>query len=172
MAEMDDADLSELEGFNDTPVAEAPRPTSDSRFRLLATLISAPDMLPAGEIEFRELEKLIQKDFLRLTADIGIPGESALYAELLNLVKKIHELVEFPYLVNKNIVAVGGEFSAGKSCFLNAIFGTSDLLPTNARPTTAIPTYLTQENAEAIRALNTFGRRQDLNREELKAISH
>ena len=172
MAEADDLDLSELEGFNDTPVAETPRSTSDSRFRLLATLISAPDMLPTGEIEFRELEKLIQKDFLRLTADIGIPGESALYAELLNLVKKIHELVEFPYLANKNIVAVGGEFSAGKSCFLNAIFGTSDLLPTNARPTTAIPTYLTQENAEAIRALNTFGRRQDLNREELKAISH
>lgn len=80
--------------------------------------------------------------------------------------------MDFPYLANKNIVAVGGEFSAGKSYFLNSIFDMSGLLPTDTRPTTAIPTYLTYAETESIRALNTFNRSQILTREELKAISH
>lgn len=144
----------------------------DNRFRLVSTLISTPDAISDGDREFRRLEKLVRSDFLKLTADVGIPGESAIYSNLLMLLDDLRELVEFPYLANKNILAVGGEFSAGKSNFLNAIFGVGGLLPTGINPTTSIPTYLTYADQERILAFNTFNRTQILSREELNAISH
>ncbi len=146
--------------------------SADSRFRLLSRIISTPDTLSDGEREFRALEKLIQSDFLSITSNVGMPGESAMYAKLLSLLEDLHELVNFPYLANKNILAVGGEFSAGKSRFLNAVFGEEDLLPTDPNPTTAIPTYLICGEEEGISALNSFSRLQALSREELSAISH
>ena len=145
---------------------------ADSRFRLLSRLISTPETLSEGEREFRALEKRIQSDFLSITSNVGMPGESAMYAKLLTLLEDLHELVNFPYLANKNILAVGGEFSAGKSRFLNAVFGEENLLPTDPNPTTAIPTYLIYGEQENISALNSFSRLQTLSREELNAISH
>lgn len=162
----------DLSGFNDQALDAAVEQPSDNRFRLLSTLISAPDLFSKSEKEFRDLKELICTNFLRYTADVGVPGESALYAELLALLDDLHHLVDFPYLANKNIVAIGGEFSAGKSYFLNSIFDMAGLLPTGTRPTTAIPTYLTAAESESIRALNTFNRAQILTREELTAISH
>ena len=168
---------------NDEPVAEQPTGdgNGDSRFRLLSRLISTPDVLSDGEREFRALEKLIRSrgkgkedksEFLFITSKVGMPGESEKYEKLLFFLEDLHVLVTFPYLANKNILAVGGEFSAGKSCFLNAVFGEENLLPTDPNPTTAIPTYLIYGEEEKISALNSFSRLQSLSREELNAISH
>ena len=154
------------------PVAHKEPPKSDDRFRLISTLISTPDTLSDGAKEFKTLEKLIRTDFLKLASGVGIPGESALYNSLLTLLSDLRDLVEFPHLANKNVLAVGGGFSSGKSGFLNSILGEENLLPEGIRETTAIPTYLTHEDAESILALNTFDRTQRLTRGELNAISH
>ena len=156
-------------------IASAPKTaeaTPDSRFQLISTLISTLDVLSEAVKAYRALEKLIRTDFLRLVAGVGIPGESALYNELLTLLKDLQDLVEFPHLANKNVLAVGGGFSSGKSGFLNAILGEDQLLPEDIDPTTAIPTYLTYADNERILALNTFNRSQILTRAELNAISH
>ena len=155
-------------------LAAAPKaePATDSRFNLISTLISTPDVLSDAVKAYRALEKLIRTDFLRLVAGVGIPGESALYNELLMLLKDLQDLVEFPHLANKNVLAVGGGFSSGKSGFLNSILGENQLLPEDIDPTTAIPTYLTHADDERILALNTFNRSQVLTREELNSISH
>ena len=141
-------------------------------FQLLKKLISTPETLSKGEESFRQLEKLIRSDFLKLCSGIGIPGECALYNELLLTLSDLRELIEFPYLANKNILAVGGGFSAGKSCFLNSIIGENLLLPEGIQPTTAIPTYLISGAKEEIFALNTFNRIQPLDREMLGSIAH
>ncbi len=146
--------------------------SGDGRFRLLSTLISAPDVLSKEAKAFRELDDLARSRFLELTAQLGVPGESGLYDGLLALLEDLDELVQFPYLANKNVVAVGGEFSAGKSRFLNSVFGVGNLLPSGVNPTTSIPTYLTKGSEESIIALNTFNRVQKLTREELGQISH
>ena len=154
------------------PLEEKTAPPPDDRFRLISTLISTPDTLSEGAREFKVLEKLIHADFLKLTAGVGIPGESVLYNSLLTLLNDLRELVEFPHLANKNVLAVGGGFSSGKSGFLNAVLGEENLLPEGIRETTAIPTFLTYAGDESILALNTFDRTQRLTRDELYAISH
>lgn len=165
---LDDLDEDKQELASMPKVVAAP----DSRFQLIATLISTPDVLSDAVKAYRILEKLITKDFLRLASGVGIPGESALYNELLTLLKDLQDLVEFPHLANKNVLAIGGGFSSGKSGFLNSILGENQLLPEDIDPTTAIPTYLTHAEAERILALNTFNRSQELTREELNSISH
>ncbi len=145
---------------------------TDSRFQLLTKLISTPETLSEDEESFRKLEKLIRSDFLKLCSGIGIPGESALYNELLLMLSDLRKLIEFPYLANKNLLAVGGGFSAGKSRFLNSIVGEELLLPEGIQPTTAIPTYLTSGKGEEISALNAFNRTQPLNRAMLASIAH
>ena len=146
--------------------------TADWRFQLVAKLISTPEVLEGEALAFREFEEMIRKDFLRLTGEIGIPGESRLFNDLLLLLSDLRDLVEFPHLANKNVLAIGGGFSSGKSRFINAILGGEKLLPIGINPTTAIPTFLTSGDSEVIRALNTFNRSERLSREDFRSISH
>ena len=167
--------------FEDDVAAEQAAETSkesaapieaDSRFQLLTKLISTPETLSKEAENFQKLEKLIRSDFLKLCSGIGIPGECALYNELLLTLSDLRDLIEFPYLANKNVLAVGGGFSAGKSRFLNSVVGVDQLLPEGIQPTTAIPTYLIAGKSEEISALNTFNRSQPLDRAMLGSIAH
>lgn len=146
--------------------------SDNRRFQLVSKLISTPETIEGAARAFLDFEEMIRKDFLRLTGEIGIPGESRLFNNLLLLLSDLRDLVEFPHLANKNVLAIGGGFSSGKSRFINAILGGDKLLPTGINPTTAIPTFLTFGDSEAIRSLNTFNRSEILSREDFKAISH
>ena len=116
-----------------TPVLGA-----DKRFQLVAKLISTPETIEGAARAFLDFEEMIRQKFLRLTGEIGIPGESRLFNELLLLLKDLRDLVEFPHLANKNVLAIGGGFSSGKSRFINSILGGEKLLPTGINPTTAM----------------------------------
>lgn len=144
----------------------------DERFQLVAKLISTPEIIEGASQAYLDFEELIRGNFLRLTGEVGIPGESRLFNDLLLLLKDLRDLVEFPHLANKNVLAIGGGFSSGKSRFINALLGGSNILPTGINPTTAIPTYLTYGDSEAIRTLNTFNRSEHLSRKDFQAISH
>lgn len=150
----------------------APVLGADKRFQLVAKLISTPETIEGAARAFLDFEEMIRQKFLRLTGEIGIPGESRLFNELLLLLKDLRDLVEFPHLANKNVLAIGGGFSSGKSRFINSILGGEKLLPTGINPTTAIPTFLTFGDAETIWALNTFNRAESLSRTDFQSISH
>ncbi|EQL57367.1 hypothetical protein N411_04905 [Helicobacter pylori FD535] len=53
-------------------------------------------------------------------------------------------------MFHKNMVAVGGGFSAGKSTFLNNLLGLKLKLPEDTLPTTAIPTYCFKGKKEVL----------------------
>ncbi len=144
----------------------------DERFQLVAKLISTPEVVEGVARSYLDFEELIRDKFLRLTGEVGIPGESRLFNDLLLLLKGLRDLVEFPHLANKNVLAIGGGFSSGKSRFINALLGGEKLLPYGINPTTAIPTYLTNGDSETIRTLNTFNRSEELSRKDFQAISH
>ena len=162
------------------PFKRRPKPSSglpsglspDERFQLVAKLISTPEVVEGVARSYLDFEELIRDKFLRLTGEVGIPGESRLFNDLLLLLKDLRDLVEFPHLANKNVLAIGGGFSSGKSRFINALLGGEKLLPYGINPTTAIPTYLTNGDSETIRTLNTFNRSEELSRKDFQAISH
>ncbi|GAA8744400.1 hypothetical protein HpDR98_10070 [Helicobacter pylori] len=60
-------------------------------------------------------------------------------------------------MFQKNMVAVGGGFSAGKSTFLNNLLGLKLKLPEHMDPTTAIPTYCLKGQREVLMGFSQNG---------------
>ncbi|GAA7367760.1 hypothetical protein BD0134_06120 [Helicobacter pylori] len=75
--------------------------------------------------------------------------EIALLA-LQEIKKELQLVASYPSLFHKNMVAVGGGFSAGKSTFLNNLLGLKLKLPEDTLPTTAIPTYCFKGKKEVL----------------------
>ena len=160
-------------GFRPTSVTASHTSSLESeRLKLLTKILSPSEGHPQGYEEFQRFESLIRKEFYLHISDIGMPGSVEVYAELLGLLDELKDLVYFPHLANKNIIAICGAFSAGKSSFLNSIFGVGRLLKTGDDPTTAIPTYLTNGPEETIRALNISNHTQYLTRKEANSLTH
>lgn len=130
-----------------------------------------PSVTQNQQKHLSQLHQLIHHDYINLAARDDYPAEAQAFRELLALEESLEDLVIFPDLANKKIVGVGGGFSAGKSRFLNTLLGTT-LLPEALEPTTAIPTFITHGQAEAIVAVNTFNHPVEIDIPALSAISH
>ncbi|GAA7785216.1 hypothetical protein HpMS113_12430 [Helicobacter pylori] len=77
--------------------------------------------------------------------------------ELQEIKKELQLVASYPSLFQKNMVAVGGGFSAGKSSFLNHLLGLNLKLSANSTPTTAIPTYCLKGEREVLMGCSQNG---------------
>ncbi len=76
---------------------------------------------------------------------------------LQEIKKELQLVASYPSLFQKNMVAVGGGFSAGKSTFLNNLLGLKLKLPEHMNPTTAIPTYCLKGKKEVLMGFSQNG---------------
>ena len=140
--------------------------------KLCADLISDSDKNNAITTNLKQINQLIENDFLAHTsADDNTVG-AVTYSHLQQLSKQLAETASFPHLEKCYTVAVGGSFSAGKSRFLNSVLGCDTLLPTDTTPTTSIPTYISQGEKNNIQALNFYHKKTEIDEDALKAICH
>lgn len=139
--------------------------------KLLANIIAMPETKPDVVKTLEQLNKLIHYDFIELCGQENLPNEAEVFKYLTKACEDLEDLTEFYALANKNVVAVGGGFSSGKSRFLNSLLA-DDILPTDTTPTTSIPTYISFGTAESICALNNYNQKIPLDRDAVKAISH
>jgi len=140
--------------------------------KLITNLISADNSNGEVESHLRELEVLIKNDFLTLAEKDKCPGSAGTFEELQKTYQDLVDIVSFPELENKFTVAVGGQFSAGKSKFLNCLLNSKNLLPTDTSATTSIPTYILPGDKDTIFALNNYQHKTEIDEEALQAISH
>ncbi len=70
--------------------------------------------------------------------------------ELQEIKKELQLVASYPSLFQKNMVAVGGGFSTGKSTFLNHLLGLNLKLPEAMEVATAIPTYCLKGEREVL----------------------
>ncbi|GAA8527077.1 hypothetical protein oki108_11590 [Helicobacter pylori] len=77
--------------------------------------------------------------------------------ELQEIKKELQLVASYPSLFQKNMVAVEGGFSAGKSTFLNHLLGLNLKLSANSTPTTAIPTYCLKGEREVLMGCSQNG---------------
>lgn len=139
---------------------------------LLARVVGVPIRKDDGaEALLQDLDQFLRRDMTDFSRK-GAPPHSA---ELLDSMEyelgRLREFCEFPGVAGKRVVALGGAFNAGKSSFINALFG-SDVLPVDLTPTTAVPTYVIRAPQLAMCGLNAFGRKVTLDADALKAITH
>lgn len=103
---------------------------------------------------------------------INIENEIRLGQSFKTLSKK--QIQQSDFLLEKAIVGIGGQFSSGKSAFINTLTGTKNIqLPENQNPTTAIATYLTKGNKDSfIEIYAENGNRISVTQNALDALTH
>ncbi len=105
-----------------------------------------------------EYQSVLDNEFLEFASGVDSLKEKEMALLALQEIKKELQLVaSYPSLFQKNMVAVGGEFSAGKSAFLNNLLGLKLKLPENINPTTAIPTYCLKGKKEVLMGFSQNG---------------
>lgn len=120
--------------------------------------------------KMQNLKKLIDMDiveFLKYDSPINSPG---LYFDFKYEYERMSAFYRFKDINCKQIIALGGGFSTGKSTFVNTILK-SRLLPSQVTPTTSVPTYVIKGNNE-VQAINLFNTQIFLKKEELKLLAH
>ncbi|GAA7463172.1 acyl carrier protein [Helicobacter pylori] len=117
------------------------------RYDLIARILNAK-MKNEG---LEEYQSVLDNEFLEFASGVDSLKEKEIALLALQEIKKELQLVAgYPSLFHKNMVAVGGGFSAGKSTFLNKLLGLKLKLPEDTLPTTAIPTYCFKGKKEAL----------------------
>ena len=131
-----------------------------NRFQLIDQILSAKKIKNRN---FEEYERVFTEEFLPFAnEDNCLSEEAEIILEFQELKEELIKIVNFNFLYSKNIIAVGGGFSAGKSEFLNILLSNTDLkLPVGINPVTAIPTYIVNSKEEKVTAFSANGGRID-----------
>ncbi len=144
--------------FNDNSKAENHQNNHQvglkERYDLIVRILNAK-MRNEG---LEEYQSVLDNEFLEFASGVDSLKEKEIALLALQEIKKELQLVaSYPSLFQKNMVAVGGGFSAGKSAFLNNLLGLKLKLPENINPTTAIPTYCLKGKKEVLMGFSQNG---------------
>ncbi len=144
--------------FNDNSKAENHQNNHQvglkERYDLIARILNAK-MRNEG---LEEYQSVLDNEFLEFASGVDSLKEKEIALLTLQEIKKELQLVaSYPSLFQKNMVAVGGGFSAGKSTFLNQLLGLKLKLPEHMNPTTAIPTYCLKGKKEVLMGFSQNG---------------
>ncbi|GHS51808.1 hypothetical protein JP0128_12600 [Helicobacter pylori] len=98
-----------------------------------------------------EYQCILDNNFLEFASGVDSLKEKEIaLLELQEIKKELQLVASYPSLFQKNMVAVGGGFSTGKSTFLNKLLDLKLKLPEDINPTTAIPTYCLKGEREVL----------------------
>ena len=95
---------------------------------------------------FQKFKELFHKDYMEYAnTNDALASEADAVLRLQRVEKQLELLSHDPALLSKNIIALAGLFSSGKSSFMNSLLKTGEIvLPVDSNPTTAIATYVLQ----------------------------
>ena len=129
------------------------------RHELISSLLAA-QVQNKGVMMFHET---LNGDYMEFAnADDTLANEAEIFLQLQNIEKELSIIAACPELYQKNIIAVGGGFSAGKSEFISSFMDSGIKLPISIEPTTAIPAYVMKAPKEYLLGYSKNGGAVDL----------
>lgn len=120
----------------------------NGRLDFIAGIVEAAPKTNEHIERFREL---LEKDYQNYANQTSfLASETKALKTLQQVQVRLEQVARDPEILGKNIIAVGGAFSSGKSSFLNSFFRANpklkeercDLLPVDSEPATAIASYV------------------------------
>ena len=141
------------------------------RLNFISSILSAN---PSDNKFFINLKKMMQVDFIEFAnSESSLAEEAAAILKLQEIEKDIELIVNFEGVYGKNIIAIGGGFSSGKSEFVSSFFQDEKItLPIGIEPVTAIPTYITASQKNIIRGFSKKGGTFRIEPDLYKKLSH
>ena len=121
---------------------------AEQKLELVSRLVSAQPTNKGLALYKQTLEH----DFMQFAAtENALKDEAGALKKLQNIQNELELIAAYPQLHTKSVIAVGGGFSAGKSEFISSLFtNTAVKLPVGIQPTTAIPAYVLNSNANEL----------------------
>jgi hypothetical protein len=138
---------------------------------LVSNILSAD---PELNVSLRRFRHILNNEFMEFANDESSLAEEAKAIMMLKAVEKELELIaSFADIYNKNIIAIGGGFSSGKSAFVNSFFQESNIrLPIGIEPVTAIPTYIISGSSDVVKGYAKNGGVVDISVDLYGQLSH
>lgn len=140
-------------------------------FELLCAIIKQDTSGNKLKVDLSKIEKLINKkipDTLKRNAPEDF---YELYMDFKLEYEKFRDFILYDKLIGKNVIALGGGFSSGKSSFLNALMGRS-VLPADIDPSTSVPTYIVKGEKHEVMGINVFDSKVQMQPRDIKKIAH
>ena len=117
---------------------------------------------------------LYQNDFLEFAnTESSLAEEAEALLLLQSIIQELELAVYYPITATKNIIAIGGGFSSGKSEFVSSFFIEDKIkLPIGLEPVTAIATYVVADKESKILGFSNKGGALEIEPEYYKTLSH
>jgi hypothetical protein len=142
-----------------------------TKYELVSRILAAEN---SGNKAMERFSSLLNNEFMNFANDeSSLPEEAKAILILQSIEKQLQLILSFSGTSNKNMIAVGGGFSTGKSEFLNSFFKDKSVqLSIGIKPVTAIPTYIMDGSSSVIKGYSHQGGAIDIAPDLYKLLSH
>ncbi|MCC8151738.1 MAG: dynamin family protein [Lachnospiraceae bacterium] len=140
-------------------------------FELLCSIVQQNTGENDMKVNLSKIENIIQEKIPAVLKDHAPEDFYELYTDFQAEYEKFRDFILYDQLIGKNIVALGGGFSSGKSSFLNALMG-RNVLPSDIDPATSVPTYIVQGEKHEVMGINIFDRKVRMAPRDIKKIAY
>ena len=143
------------------------------QFELLKSIVSEKSPGNKLIVDLGKIEYIIDKQIPEALRNNAPDDFFNLYSDFKSEYDKFRDFIIYDKLIGKNVVALGGGFSSGKSSFINKILGKA-ILPNSVDPCTSIPTYIVKNYKEKYETmgLNIFDTKVKMNPIDIRLIAH
>lgn len=140
-------------------------------YELLCNIIRQNTGGPKLKVDLSKIEGIIKKKIPDALKDNAPEDFYELYTDFKSEYEKFRDFILYDKLIGKNIVALGGGFSSGKSSFLNALMG-KRVLPADIDPSTSVPTYIVSGEEHNVMGINVFDTQVQMKLQDIRKIAH
>lgn len=142
-----------------------------SNFNLLCNIVRQSSEAKDFKVDLSRLEAIIHEKLPNSLKKYAPEDFYELYVDFKSEYEKFRDFILYDKLIGKNIIALGGGFSSGKSSFLNKLMGRS-VLPSDIDPSTSVPTYIVAGSEHQVEGINVFDKKVMMKPRDIKDISH
>lgn len=142
-----------------------------ANYELLCNIIHQPVAGFELKVDLSKIEEIINKKIPETLKKNAPDDFYVLYTDFKAEYERFRDFILYDKLIGKNIVAIGGGFSSGKSSFLNAIMGKM-VLPADIAPSTSVPTYIVSGEKHDVMGINVFDTQVHMQPRDIKKIAH
>ena len=140
-------------------------------FELLQN-ISKQNLDKSLKVDLSNVEKIINNIIPETLEKNAPPNFPELFFNFKSEYEKFKEFILYEQLIGKNVIALGGGFSSGKSSFLNSFLNKKRFLPSAINPSTSVSAYIVYGQEESVHGINIFDSRVDMEIEDIRTIAH
>ena len=142
-----------------------------SNYELLCNIIRQSTSGPQLKVDLSRIGEIINKKIPDTLKKNAPEDFYELYTDFKSEYEKFRDFILYDKLIGKNIIALGGGFSSGKSSFLNALMGKM-VLPADIDPSTSVPTYIVSGEKHNVMGINVFDTKVQMQPRDIKKIAH